>query len=57
MVLGSPGGDDQCIRTLQTFLNVVDFGMNVQQAIEDAALVDAELSGCRTFRTRCIRAS
>jgi gamma-glutamyltranspeptidase/glutathione hydrolase len=34
MVLGSPGGDDQCIRTLQTFVNIVDFGMNVQQAIE-----------------------
>ena len=34
MVLGSPGGDDQCMRTLQTFLNVVEFGMNVQQAIE-----------------------
>jgi gamma-glutamyltranspeptidase/glutathione hydrolase len=34
MVLGSPGGDDQCLRTLQTFVNVVDFGMNVQQAIE-----------------------
>ena len=34
MVLGSPGGDDQVLRTLQTFLNVVEFGMNVQQAIE-----------------------
>jgi gamma-glutamyltranspeptidase / glutathione hydrolase len=34
MVLGSPGGDDQVIRTLQTLLNVVEFGMNVQQAIE-----------------------
>jgi len=31
---GSPGGDDQCLRTLQTFLNIVEFGMNVQQAIE-----------------------
>jgi len=31
---GSPGGDDQCLRTLQTLLNIVDFGMNVQQAIE-----------------------
>jgi gamma-glutamyltranspeptidase/glutathione hydrolase len=31
---GSPGGDDQCMRTMQTFLNVVEFGMNVQQAIE-----------------------
>jgi gamma-glutamyltranspeptidase/glutathione hydrolase len=34
MVLGSPGGDDQCMRTMQTFLNMVEFGMNVQQAIE-----------------------
>ena len=34
MVLGSPGGDDQCMRTIQTLLNMVDFGMNVQQAIE-----------------------
>jgi gamma-glutamyltranspeptidase len=34
MVLGSPGGDDQCMRTMQTFLNLVEFGMNVQQAIE-----------------------
>jgi gamma-glutamyltranspeptidase/glutathione hydrolase len=34
MVTGSPGGDDQVMRTLQTFLNVVDFGMNIQQAIE-----------------------
>jgi gamma-glutamyltranspeptidase/glutathione hydrolase len=34
LVTGSPGGDDQCMRTMQTFLNIVDFGMNVQQAIE-----------------------
>jgi gamma-glutamyltranspeptidase/glutathione hydrolase len=34
LVMGSPGGDDQCLRTLQTLLNVVEFGMNVQQAIE-----------------------
>ena len=34
MVTGSPGGDDQCMRTMQTLINVVDFGMNVQQAIE-----------------------
>jgi gamma-glutamyltranspeptidase/glutathione hydrolase len=34
LVTGSPGGDDQCLRTLQTFLNIVEFGMNVQQAIE-----------------------
>ncbi len=34
MILGSPGGDDQVMRTIQTLLNVVDFGMNMQQAIE-----------------------
>jgi gamma-glutamyltranspeptidase / glutathione hydrolase len=34
MITGSPGGDDQVMRTLQTLLNVVDFGMNIQQAIE-----------------------
>jgi gamma-glutamyltranspeptidase/glutathione hydrolase len=34
MVMGSPGGDDQIPRTMQTFLNIVEFGMNVQQAIE-----------------------
>ena len=34
MVMGSPGGDDQCMRTMQTFLNMVEFGMNIQQAIE-----------------------
>jgi gamma-glutamyltranspeptidase/glutathione hydrolase len=34
MVMGSPGGDDQCMRTMQTLINLVDFGMNVQQAIE-----------------------
>jgi gamma-glutamyltranspeptidase/glutathione hydrolase len=28
------GADDQCMRTIQTLLNVVEFGMNVQQAIE-----------------------
>ena len=34
MITGSPGGDDQVMRTIQTLLNIVDFGMNVQQAIE-----------------------
>jgi len=35
-VLGSPGGDDQVMRTMQTLINMVDFGMNIQQAIEAA---------------------
>jgi gamma-glutamyltranspeptidase/glutathione hydrolase len=34
MILGSPGADDQVMRTMQTLLNIVDFGLNVQQAIE-----------------------
>ena len=34
MVMGTPGADQQVIVTMQTFLNMVEFGMNVQQAIE-----------------------
>src|SRR5712664_4432476 len=33
-LMGSPGADDQLMRTVQTLLNMVDFGMNIQQAIE-----------------------
>jgi len=38
MVFGTPGGDTQDQTTLQFFLNVVDFGMNLQAAI-DAPIV------------------
>ena len=31
MVLGSPGGDDQCLRTIQTFLNIAEFGMTLSR--------------------------
>jgi gamma-glutamyltranspeptidase/glutathione hydrolase len=34
MITGSPGTDDQIMRTMQTFLNIIEFGMNIQQAIE-----------------------
>jgi len=34
LLTGSPGADDQCMRTMQTLLNIVEFGMNMQQAIE-----------------------
>src|SRR5215470_11845838 len=34
MITGSPGGDNQVMATLQTLINVIDFDMNVQQAIE-----------------------
>ena len=33
-IMGSPGGDDQVMRTMQTLMNMIDFGMNIQQAIE-----------------------
>jgi gamma-glutamyltranspeptidase/glutathione hydrolase len=35
-IMGSPGGDDQVMRTMQTLINVIDFGMNIEQAIESA---------------------
>lgn len=34
MAWGTPGGDVQCASMLQVFLNVSEFGMQVQQAIE-----------------------
>lgn len=34
MVFGTPGGDKQDQWTLQFFLNYVDFGMNVQEALD-----------------------
>ncbi|HJO60333.1 MAG TPA: gamma-glutamyltransferase, partial [SAR202 cluster bacterium] len=34
MPFGTPGGDAQCPAMVQTFLNIVEFGMNPQAAIE-----------------------
>src|ERR1051326_6275434 len=34
MILGTPGADQQVLLTMQTLLNMIEFGMNVQQAIE-----------------------
>jgi gamma-glutamyltranspeptidase/glutathione hydrolase len=34
MTLGTPGGDVQCQAMAQCFLNIVEFGMNPQQAVE-----------------------
>lgn len=34
MVIGSPGGGRIITSVLQTFLNVVDFGMNIQDAVD-----------------------
>jgi gamma-glutamyltranspeptidase/glutathione hydrolase len=34
MAFGTPGGDVQCQAMLQAFLNVIEFGMSAQQAVE-----------------------
>jgi gamma-glutamyltranspeptidase/glutathione hydrolase len=39
MVFGTPGADTQPQAQLQFFLNVVEFGMNVQQALESSSVV------------------
>jgi gamma-glutamyltranspeptidase/glutathione hydrolase len=39
MVFGTPGADTQPQAQLQFFLNVVEFGMNVQQALEGSSVV------------------
>ena len=39
MVFGTPGADTQAQAQLQFFLNVTEFGMNVQQALEQSSIV------------------
>jgi gamma-glutamyltranspeptidase/glutathione hydrolase len=39
VVFGTPGADTQPQTQLQFFLNVVEFGMNVQQALEAPAVI------------------
>jgi gamma-glutamyltranspeptidase/glutathione hydrolase len=39
MVFGTPGADTQPQAQLQFFLNVAEFGMNVQQALEQGSIV------------------
>ena len=39
MPFGTPGGDAQCSAMVQMFLNIVEFGMNPQEAIEQARFI------------------
>jgi gamma-glutamyltranspeptidase/glutathione hydrolase len=39
MPFGTPGGDSQCTSMVQMFLNIVEFGMSVQEAIEQPRFV------------------
>ena len=41
IVFGTPGADTQPQTQLQFFLNVVEFGMNVQQALEAPAVISS----------------
>lgn len=43
MVFGTPGGDTMPQSQLQFFLNFAEFGMNVQQAVEQAYVVTSSL--------------
>src|SRR5712671_6944208 len=45
LAFGTPGGDQQDQWTLQFFLNVIDFGMNLQAAIEAAKFSSAHFPG------------
>ncbi len=45
VVFGTPGADTQPQAQLQFFLNVVEFGMNVQQALEAASVVSTSFRG------------
>ncbi|HEX2338861.1 MAG TPA: gamma-glutamyltransferase [Vicinamibacterales bacterium] len=45
LVFGTPGADTQPQAQLQFFLNVVEFGMNVQQALEQPAVISSSFRG------------
>jgi gamma-glutamyltranspeptidase/glutathione hydrolase len=45
LVFGTPGADTQPQTQLQFFLNVVEFGMNVQQALEAPAVISTGFRG------------
>lgn len=44
LVFGTPGADTQPQTQLQFFLNVVDFGMGVQQALEQPAVISTSFA-------------
>jgi gamma-glutamyltranspeptidase/glutathione hydrolase len=41
MVFGTPGADTQPQTQLQFFLNVIEFGMGVQEALEQPAVISS----------------
>jgi gamma-glutamyltranspeptidase/glutathione hydrolase len=57
MVFGTPGGDTQGQSQLQFFLNYVQFGMNVQQALEQPYAVTNAYSNSMVPHQRSKRLS
>ena len=49
MVVGTPGGDQQTQGTLQVLLNVIEFGMNIQEAIENGRMINTNMHISRSF--------
>ena len=49
IVVGTPGGDRQTQGTLQVILNVMEFGMNIQEAIENARMVNTMMHISRSY--------
>ena len=45
MAFGTPGGDVQCQAMLQVFLNIVSFGLDPQQAVEQPRFSSASFPG------------
>jgi len=45
LAFNTPGGDNQPQAMMQAFLNVVEFGMNVQQAVEAPTLTTSSFAG------------
>ena len=52
LVFGTPGADTQPQTQLQFFLNVVEFGMPVQLALEQPSVI-SNASATRIIRTPC----
>jgi gamma-glutamyltranspeptidase/glutathione hydrolase len=48
MVFGTPGGDTMPQSQLQFFLNFAEFGMNVQQAVEQPYVISSAFRSART---------
>jgi len=51
MVFGTPGGDTIAQAQLQFFLNFAEFGMNLQQAVEQAYLITSVFPAARAPHT------